>query len=149
MLVLLMIILAVSLIIGIKCIKDEDKRFDACFLWCVAAIIWAIAFFADCGIVVDGYTIADKIAVYEEENAEIDTQICEIIKGYKAYEGEVFNGIKNKSADVLIELYPELKLNELISKQMDIYTTNKYKILSLREDLTSQKAARWWLYFGS
>lgn len=144
-----MVILAVSLIVGIKCIKNEDKRFDASILWSIIAIIWAIAFFVDCGLVAEGYTIADKIVVYEEENAEIDMQICEIIKGYKAYEGEVFNGIKNKSADVLIELYPNLKLNELISKQMDIYTMNKDKILSLREDLTSQKAARWWLYFGS
>jgi hypothetical protein len=87
--------------------------------------------------------------MYEAENTQIDSQIYEIVKDYKLYEKETFDSIKDKSADVLVELYPDLKSSELISKQMDIYINNKNKIISLREDLIEQKIAKWWVYFGS
>ena len=100
------------------------------------------------GNLVSGNVIQDKIEMYESENAEIDSQICEIVEGYKTYEKETFEKISNKSANVLVELYPDLKTNELVQKQMEIYMSNKNKIVSLREDLINQKPLRWWLYFG-
>ena len=78
------------------------------------------------GNLVNGNVIQDKIEMYKSENAEIDSQICEIVEGYKTYEKETFEKISNKSANVLVELYPDLKSNELVQKQMEIYMSNKY-----------------------
>lgn len=114
----------------------------------ICIIITTIAIATITVITINGMTINDKIALYEKENAKIDSQICEIVEGYKTYEKETFENISNKSANVLVELYPDLKANELVSKQMDIYMDNKNKIVSLEEDLINQKPLRWWLYFG-
>lgn len=113
-----------------------------------AIIITLVATFIVIGNIVKGTTINDKISLYEDENAKIDSQICEIVEGYKSYEKETFENISDKSANVLVELYPDLKSNELVSKQMDVYMDNKTKIISLQEDLINQKPLRWWLYFG-
>ena len=114
----------------------------------VLAFIGIISMLVVGGNLVAGQTIQDKITMYETENAEIDSQICEIVEGYKSFEKETFENISNKSANVLIELYPDLKSNELVSKQMEIYMDNKNKVVSLQEDLINQKPLRWWLYFG-
>lgn len=113
---------------------------------CIAITTIAITIIT--ALTVNGMTINDKIALYETENAKIDSQICEIVEGYKTYEKETFENISNKSANVLVELYPDLKANELVSKQMDIYMDNKNQLVSLKEDLINQKPLRWWLYFG-
>lgn len=99
-------------------------------------------------ITINGMTINDRITLYEEENAKIDSQICEIVEGYKTYEKGTFETISNKSANVLVEIYPDLKSNELVQKQMEIYMSNKNKVVLLQEDLINQKPLRWWLYFG-
>lgn len=114
----------------------------------ICIVITTITIITITVIAINGMTINDKIALYETENAKIDSQICEIVEGYKTYEKETFENISNKSANVLVELYPDLKANEIVSKQMDIYMDNKNKIVSLKEDLINQKPLRWWLYFG-
>ena len=114
----------------------------------ICIVITTIAIATITVITINGMTINDKIALYETENAKIDSQICEIVEGYKTYEKETFENISNKSANVLVELYPDLKANELVQKQMEIYMSNKNKVVSLQEDLIDQKPLRWWLYFG-
>lgn len=148
MLILLTGIFIVLLVLSIIFIKDTDLS-AMCGAICFAlAAIGIVAMLIVGGKLVAGQTIQDKITMYEAENAKIDSQICEIVEGYKTYEKETFENISNKSANVLVELYPDLKSNELVSKQMEIYMDNKNKVVSLQEDLINQKPLRWWLYFG-
>ena len=95
-----------------------------------------------------GTTLEEKISLMEAENSNIDTQICEIVEGYKDFEKSTLEGVSNKSANVLIQLYPELKSDELVAKQMDIYMDNKSNIVSLKKELIDQRPLKWWLYFG-
>ena len=148
MLILLTCIFIALLGLSIIFIKDIDLRVLCVAICSVLTVIGIIAMLTVGGELVAGQTIQDKITMYEAENAKIDSQICEIVEGYKTYEKETFEKISNKSANVLVELYPDLKSNELVQKQMEVYMNNKKKVVSLQEDLINQKPLRWWLYFG-
>lgn len=160
MLILLLVISIAILVVGTirymkvgkfntDCGWDDFKEGQLLQIFGVICIvITTIAITVITALTVNGMTINDKIALYEKENAKIDSQICEIVEGYKSYEKETFENISNKSANVLVELYPDLKSNELVSKQMEIYMDNKNKVVSLQEDLINQRPLRWWLYFG-
>ena len=148
MLILLSVIFVGLTVIFLKIISDDDLSIIGVALFGICSFICIIAMLIVGGNLVNGNVIQDKIEMYQSENAEIDSQICEIVEGYKTYEKETFEKISNKSANVLVELYPDLKTNELVQKQMEIYMSNKNKIVSLREDLINQKPLRWWLYFG-
>lgn len=111
----------------------------------VSAIIVAIFLMSS---VVNGWTIQEKIDLIEAENANIDSQILETVENYKDYEQSTFDKVSDRSADIIVQLYPELKSDELVAKQIEIYTDNKQRIISLKEELINQKPYKWWLYFG-
>ena len=54
----------------------------------------------------------------------------------------------NTDIIVLTQLYPELKSNEMVNKQIDIYQENNNKIKDLKEERINNEIAKWWLYFG-
>lgn len=148
MLILLSVIFLGLTVIFLTIINDYDLSIIGVVLFGIFSFICIISMLTVGGTLVNGNVIQDKIEMYESENAKIDSQICEIVESYKSYEKETFENISNKSANVLVELYPDLKSNELVSKQMDIYMDNKSKVVSLQEDLINQRPLRWWLYFG-
>ena len=89
--------------------------------------------------------------MYEQENAHIENDIAEMIDQYKAYEGDVIDGVSaknNESSLALVNLYPDLKTSELVNQQINIHTENNQKIKDLKESLINLKVAKWWLYFG-
>lgn len=92
--------------------------------------------------------IDDKIAMYQEENTRIETQIATIVDGYKEYETDTFTGLTSESTMMLATIYPELKSNELVQSQIDIYANNNERIKGLREEKINGSVKRWWLYFG-
>ena len=49
---------------------------------------------------------------------------------------------------VAISLYPELKSNELVAKQLEIYTANNEQIKKLKAEQANLSTSKWWLYFG-
>lgn len=88
------------------------------------------------------------IAMYEEENRNIESQIDAIVSGYMTYEGETFKKAKEDSAISLVSLYPELKSDGLVQSQIAIYQANNEKIKELKEKKIKAGIYRWWLYFG-
>lgn len=92
--------------------------------------------------------IDEKIEMYTEENTKIESQIDDLIRNYMEYEGNTFKEFKTESAVTLINLYPELKSDVLIQKQLDIYVANNEKIKELKNDKITGKVKKWWLYFG-
>lgn len=119
---------------------------------CVAEVIVIIAVIVQvCGI--SQLKVADqKISMYEEENAKIEQDITTIVKDYMNYEKDTYKiaseQIDGSSLLVLTELYPDLKSNELIKKQIEIYTENNNKIKQLKEEKINNQTCKWWLYFG-
>lgn len=93
-------------------------------------------------------TIDEQIAMYQEENANIEQQIETVVKQYQEYESEIFTEVSSDSAITLVSLYPELKSDELVKSQIDIYVNNNEKIKALKEQKIKGKMTRWWVYFG-
>lgn len=95
-------------------------------------------------------TVDEKIIMYQEENAKIEEQIAAVVSQYQEHESEIFKDAKvsSDSAITLVSLYPELKSDELVKSQIDIYVANNEKIKELRSDQINRKVYNWWLYFG-
>ena len=92
--------------------------------------------------------------MYEEENNNIQNSVSQIVESYKNYEQNTYSeslksiDTNNKDIIVLTQLYPELKSNEMVNKQIDIYQENNNKIKGLKEEKINNEIAKWWLYFG-
>lgn len=92
--------------------------------------------------------IDDKIAMYQEENTKIEEQIAIVVSDYMEHESKVFDNTKVSSPIILAQLYPELKSDELVKSQIDIYVANNEKIKDLKLQKINDSVYRWWLYFG-
>lgn len=94
--------------------------------------------------------INHKIEICEEMNAQIEEQLDTVVSNYEAYEGKTFSDIQRKSEDgmYLIMMYPELKSDALIQKQMETYEENNKQIRDYKLKKADESLFRWWLYFG-
>lgn len=92
--------------------------------------------------------IDDKIAMYQEENAKIEEQIAAVVAQYQEYESDIFDSVAPESAVTLVALYPDLKSDTLVQKQIEVYLENNEKIKELKEEKIGGSVLRWWLYFG-
>lgn len=95
-----------------------------------------------------GVTARPKIKMYEEENQKIEKQVDVLVKQYMEYEGKTLTEFKSESSITLVSLYPELKSDTLISKQIEVYIANNNKIKELKECEIEMKIGKWLLYFG-
>ena len=92
--------------------------------------------------------INEKIVMYQEENQKIETQITEAVQQYQEYESGIFTEVAPESSVTLVALYPELKADILVQKQIEVYVANNEKIKELKESDITSNVKRWWLYFG-
>lgn len=92
--------------------------------------------------------IDEVIAMYQEENETIETCMDDLVKGYMDYEKNTLTEFAPESSITLVSLYPELKSDELVKQQIDIYMANNQKIKELKEKKIYASVYRWWLYFG-
>jgi hypothetical protein len=108
---------------------------------CVCLFLW--------GNVATEYAIDQKIEMYQTENAEIETEIDAIVKEYMTHEKETFENISPDSdAMVLVSMFPELKSDELIKRQIDLHAKNAAEIKRLKESKIDLAMDKWLLYFG-
>lgn len=95
-----------------------------------------------------------KIAMYEEENNNIQKSVSEIVENYMNYESNTYASsiekIDLKNLDVIMatQIYPDLKANQLVMQQINVYTENSNKIKQVKEEKFDYQCAKWWLYFG-
>lgn len=94
------------------------------------------------------HIIDDQIAMYQEENTNIEEQFNILVANYQSYEKGTFMELKDTDGFSLINLYPELKADSLVEKQMDIYLSNNETIKELKSHKISGSLYKWWLYFG-
>lgn len=128
-----------------------SKKYDVEWINAFTIIFIALAvLFCLLGIpgTIDSRYTDQKIQMYQEENEKIEEDVSVIITQYMKHENETFNMSKIKSSTVLIQMYPELKSNELVSKQIDIYNENNKKIKKLKLEKIKNQKAKFYLYFG-
>ena len=93
------------------------------------------------------FVIDDKIAIYEEENIKIEDRINTIVTEYQNYEQETFSSLKADGVDMVFAMYPELKSNDLVVSQINLYIENNKKIKELKEQKLDYRLMRWALIF--
>lgn len=98
--------------------------------------------------IAEGRYIDERIAVYQEENEKIEKDIRTIINQYQDHEEKVFNVSEVESAVTLIQMYPELKSDKLVSKQIKIFNENNKEIKALKSKKIDCKKSKFILYFG-
>ena len=143
MLIVLFIIVGLLFIIS----AGEDLELLACILGCglIAIIIAGICMMNN---VQEGKVINKKITLYEKENKELEEKIEVAVKNYMDFEKETYKELKVDSYMNLVNLYPELKSDKLVQKQISTYQANKNKIVELELEKINVKKSKWWLYFG-
>ena len=101
------------------------------------------------GVNVSELSVIDsKITMYQEENTKIEQQVANVVAQYQEYETKTFTAVVPEDSMTLVSLYPELKSDKLVQKQIDVYVENNKKIKSLKEKQINGKVLRWRLYFG-
>lgn len=88
----------------------------------------------------------NRLEIYTQENKQIEQEISAIVSKYQSYEGEVFKECASPTA--LIQMYPELKSDTMVQKQIDLYIANNQEIKNLKISKTYLNIYKWWLYFG-
>lgn len=86
--------------------------------------------------------------MYTEENQNIEEDMNILVEQYMNYESDTYGNLKNESSITLVSLYPELKADTLVEKQIEIYTENNKKIKELKEKIINISNYKWLLYFG-
>lgn len=149
MFITILFLTIICIVIGVIINKNTYSDGDIFYLIGIPSCIITLIVTIILGIcVTSAWVIDEKINLYETENNKIDNQLCEIVENYKGYEKDTFESLKNKNADTLISLYPELKTDTLVKEQIKVYTDNRKQIIRLKQEKINVKPLRWWLYFG-
>lgn len=152
MLILIFVIALVMAIVS-KIISKKEGASDYLFtvlssISYIVVVIVLLMFISMVPEVATAGKIDAKIAMYEEENAKIEAQMDVLVEKYMKYEQETLADLKTKeSAITLVTLFPELKSDELVKQQINVYVTNNQKIKELKEYKIDMQTKRWILFF--
>lgn len=147
-------ILALAIFLTVSAVRksyDEPAGFivGSIFSWLGVAV----AVICVCVLTTEylGFNIIDnKIEVLQQENAIIEQRVAETVKQYQDYETGIFtDATQDVGSDivVLVERYPELKSNELVKQQLDLYIKNNQEIKKLKLDKFNKYKYELWLFF--
>lgn len=140
MAILCFVLATICIVVYAQLSKKYDVEWINAFTIIFIALAVLFCFLGIPGTIDSRYT-DQKIQMYQEENEKIEEDVNVIITQYMEHENETFDMSKIESSTVLIQMYPELKSNELVSKQIDIYNENNKKIKKLKlEKIKNQKA---------
>ena len=151
MIIVLIIIGIAATVIGCKLVDGCECEMTGGLLagfGIADLIISTLVLIGLCVCLSDAQIADEKIAMYTEENEKIELQISEAIKEYQKYESGVFENVTPESAITLVTVYPELKSDVLVQKQIEVYLSNNEKIKDLKTTEIEERVYRWWLYFG-
>lgn len=93
-------------------------------------------------------SIPAQIAVYQEENQNIETAVDAIVSNYEEFEPSTYEKLKRADIEIAVSEYPELKSNEIVKEQIKIYKTNSEKIKKLKSEQATLGTYKFWTYFG-
>lgn len=149
MLWVLLVVFIVLFAVSCYFADGSFSGFEFCAIFIFFAILACIGGIIGCSIfIINGRTLDDKIKMYSDENRGIESQIDEVVTEYMKHESETFKDLKVESSITLVSMYPELKSDKLIKKQIDVYTKNNEKIKELKNEKINVRIYKWWLYFG-
>lgn len=149
MIIVIALIGVAVLVVGHLVWDEFDTGREVCGGVSTAVLVLSVVSTICLGVALSRTMVADqKITMYKEENAKIEEQISEVVRQYQEYEYELFTEVAPESAITLVAIYPELKADTLVAKQIEVYLENNERIKALREQEINRSVFRWWLFFG-
>lgn len=96
----------------------------------------------------DSSTINSRLAVLEEQNTTVLTQVEPLVQKALDYESSTHKDLKLDVNKLIIfaQMYPELKANDFLNRQIDIILANQEEIKQLKLDKASLNAYHLWLW---
>lgn len=157
---MLLVVLVVSILLAIGAfilVRWADKKgYDAGVEFTILFAISLVLFVGSLGGIIfngcqvqESFVVQDRIDMYQEQNDKIEADMSEMVQSYMQYEGQTFKEVTKDNAMQLIQLYPNLKSNELVVNNMNLHQENIKTINKLKDEQIHYKIARWWLYFGN
>ena len=109
--------------------------------WVALALVIAICYLSS--------TVFTENTIDEEENANIEQDIDRIVKEYLKHEHDTYADLKTEESSItLVTLFPDLKSDNLVQQQLEIYVKNNETIKYLKEEKIDISKKKWILYFG-
>ena len=96
----------------------------------------------------DKSTINSRLSVLEEQNQTVLSQIEPLVQQALEYESNTYKDFKLDPNKLIAftQLYPDLKANSFLNKQIDIILANQEEIKQLKLDKASLNAYHFWLW---
>lgn len=153
---MIILILVVLISISVFCCRVSDKytdswQFHISAIGFVVSLVFSFILSLITVFVIFDYisyrVVDDKITMYQEENKTIEQDIKYIVEQSRSHESDTYRDILDNPTALAIA-FPELKSNELASKQIDLYVKNNNKIKSLKLKKIERENYKFWLFFG-
>lgn len=151
MIILLLIVFIIMAAIGVWISENTGFEKSGGVMGVIGLLGTPASFIAMIVLIINVATLTvidERTTMYEQENQKIETQIAETVQQYQEYESGIFTEVAPESSVTLVALYPELKADTLVQKQIEVYIANNEKIKELKESEIIGDVERWWLYFG-
>lgn len=96
----------------------------------------------------DSSTINSRLAVLEEQNTTVLTQVEPIVQQALNYESSTYKDLKMDVNKLIAfaQMYPNLKANDFLHMQIDLILCNQEEIKRLKLDRASLNAYHFWLW---
>ena len=143
---MLIVLMIITIIVGVILFITEWEEVIGFLLG--VFIIEVIVLLFLLGGLVNLRIINDKIKLYEKQNKEIENKIEITVKNYIEYEGNTYKDLKSDSYIQLVNLYPDLKADQLVQQQITLYIKNNKRMIKLKEEKMNETVYKWWIYFG-
>ena len=144
---MLYILLLIGLILIISGIRTYEDALTG-----LGAAIFAVFFFVTAIVAglynYDKTTINSRLVVLEEQNQVVLSQIEPLVRQALEYESNTYKDFKLDANKLIAftQLYPDLKANDFLNKQIDIILANQAEIKQLKLDKASLNAYHFWLW---
>ena len=96
----------------------------------------------------DKVTIDSRLVVLEEQNQIVLSQIEPLVQQALEYESNTYKDFKLDALKIIAftQLYPDLKANDFLNKQIDIILANQEEIKQLKLAKATLNAYHFWLW---
>ena len=148
-----MIYIAIAIgILFLVLLHINDYDFDEVAPWIASVwtLIWVVALVVALGEYnTTKSTVDKKIAVLQEQNETVISQIEPLVNKYLEYESDTYKELKMDVNNIVaLSQYPQLKGNEFIKSQIDIVTRNQAIITKLKLDKAALNSYKMWIFMG-
>lgn len=144
MLYILVVIGLILIILGIIMEDDTSLGLGAIIIT-VSLLILAVTV----GVYnYDKSTVDSRLSVLEEQNQVVLSQIEPIVQRALDYESNTYENFKLDANKIIAftQLYPDLKANSFLNKQIDIILVNQEEIKQLKLAKATLNAYHFWLW---